>query len=68
MLGLFLMQSLCSSGPRVGVAEEACWTDVYEALVDFAEHHQAYLSSSVFQTCPLQISSMDVTMSGDLSV
>ena len=25
MLGLFLVQSLCFSGPRICVAEEACW-------------------------------------------
>ena len=52
MLGLFLAQLLCSSGPRVGVAEETCW---FDAFVDFAEHPQADLSSSMFKTCPLQI-------------
>ena len=25
VLCLFLVQSVCSSGPRVSVAEEACW-------------------------------------------
>ena len=54
MLGLFLVQSLCSSGPRAGVAKEACWADVYKVVVDFVEHPQADLFSSVFKTYPLQ--------------
>ena len=41
MLGLFLVQSLCSSGPRVRVVEEARWVYVYKAVVDFVEHLQA---------------------------
>ena len=55
MLGLCLVKSLCSSGPRVGVAEETCWVDVYKAVVDFVEHPQADLSSLKFKTCPIQI-------------
>ena len=36
------------------MAEETCWADVYKAvIVDFVEHPQADLSSSVFKTCPL---------------
>ena len=50
LLGLFLVQSLCSPGPRVGVAEETCWVDVCKAHVDFVEHPQVDLSSSVFKT------------------
>ena len=44
------MQALCSSGPWVRVVEETCW-------VDFVEHPQADLPSSLFQTksCPFQI-------------
>ena len=48
VLGLFLVQSLCSSSPRVGVAEETCWVGVYKAVVEFVEHPSADLSSSVF--------------------
>ena len=55
VLGLFLVQSWCSPGPRVGVAEETCWVDVYMAVVDFVEHPQVDLLSSVFKTCPLQV-------------
>ena len=29
--------------------------DVYKAIVDFVEHAQADLLSSVFKTCPLQV-------------
>ena len=50
VLGLFLVLSLCSPGPRVGVAEETCWVDVCKAHVDFVEHPQVDLSSSVFKT------------------
>ena len=37
VLGLFLVQSLCSSGPtpRIRVAEDTCWVYVYKAIVDF---------------------------------
>ena len=49
VLGLFLVQSLCSPGPRVEVEEETCRVDVHKALVDFVEHPQADLSSSVFK-------------------
>ena len=55
MLGLFLVQSLCFPGPRVGVAEEACWVVVHKAVVDFVEHLQADLSSLVFKTCSLEV-------------
>ena len=55
ILGLFLVQSLCSLNPRVGVVEETCWVDVHKAVVDFEEHPQADLSSSVFKTLPLQV-------------
>ena len=50
VLGLFPVQSLCSPGPRVGVLEETFWVDVYEAIVDFVEHPQADMSSSMFKT------------------
>ena len=49
VLDLFLMKALCSSDPRVSVVEETCWV---EAFVDYVEHPQADLSSSMFQTCP----------------
>ena len=55
VLDLFLMQVLCSSGPWVRVVENTCWVDVYEAFLDFVEHPQTDLSSSMFQTCPFQI-------------
>ena len=55
LLGLFLVQSLCSPGPRVGVLEETCWVDDYKAVVDFAKHPQPDLLSSVFKTSPLQV-------------
>ena len=55
VLDLSLRQALCSSGPRVRVVEETCWVDVYKAFVDFVEHPQADLSSSMFQTGPFQI-------------
>ena len=55
VLGLFPVQSLCSAGSRVGMAEETCWVDVHKAVVDFEEHPQADLSSSVFKTLPLQV-------------
>ena len=56
VLDLFLVQSLCSPGPKVGVAIETCWVDVCKVVViDFVEHPQADLSSSVFKTCPLQV-------------
>ena len=42
------MQMLCSSGPRVRVAIETCWVDVYKAVVDFVEHPQADLVSLMF--------------------
>ena len=38
VLGLFLVQSFCSSGPRVRVVEEAFWVYVYKVIVDFVEH------------------------------
>ena len=38
VLGLFLVLSLCSSGPRGRVLEEAVWFYVYKASVDFVEH------------------------------
>ena len=38
VLCLFLVQSLCSSGPRVRVVEEAFCVYVYKAIVDFVEH------------------------------
>ena len=41
-VGLSLVQSLCSSGPRVRIAEEAaCWGYVHKAVVDVVEHPQA---------------------------
>ena len=45
MLGVFLVQFLCSSGPSVRVVEEACWLYVpipvsYKAVADFVEHLQ----------------------------
>ena len=52
VLDLFLMQALCSSSPSVSMVEDIFWVDVYEAFVDFVEHPQADLSSSMFQTCP----------------
>ena len=52
---LFLVQSLCSSGRRVTVGEEACWVYVYKAVVDFVEHLQGDLSSSLLKTSPFQI-------------
>ena len=41
VLGLFLVQSLCSSGPRVKVVEEACLVYVNKATADFVGHPQA---------------------------
>ena len=38
VLGLFLVLSLCSSGPRGRVLEEAVWFYVYKASVYFVEH------------------------------
>ena len=38
VLCLFLVQSLCSSGPWVRVVEEACWVCVHKAVVDFVKH------------------------------
>ena len=55
VLGLFLVQSLCSTGSRAGVAKEACWAGVYKVVVDFVEHSQADLLSSVVKNCPLRI-------------
>ena len=49
VLCLFLVQALCSSGPRVRVLEEACWVNVHKATVDFVEHPQASLSSLLFK-------------------
>ena len=49
------MQALCSPGPWVRVVEETRWVDVCKAFVDFVEHPQADLSSSMFQTCPFKI-------------
>ena len=43
VLGLFLVQFLCSSGPRVRVVEETCWVYVYKAVVNLVEHPQASL-------------------------
>ena len=40
VLGLFLVQSLCSSGPRVRVVEEACLVYVNKATADFVGHPQ----------------------------
>ena len=47
VLDLFLMQALCSSSPSVSVVDEICWVDVFEAFVDFVEHPQADLLSSI---------------------
>ena len=55
VLGLFLVQSLCSSGPRGRVLEKAVWVYVHKASVDFVEHPQAELSSLLFKASPLQI-------------
>ena len=55
VLGLFLVQSLSSRGPRVGMTKETCWVDVHKAVVDFVEHLQADLSSLVFKTCSLEV-------------
>ena len=55
VLGLFLVQLLCSPGPGVGVSEETFWVDVYKAVIDFVEHPQPDLLSSVFKTCLLQV-------------
>ena len=68
VLGLFLVQSLCFPGVRV--AEETCYADVYEAVVNF------FLLSIPRRICLLRcsglvrfrFSSMDVTVPGDLSV
>ena len=42
VLGVFLVQFLCSSGPGVRMFEEACWLYVhvciYKAVGDFVEH------------------------------
>jgi len=45
VLGLFLVQSLCSSGPRVRVVEEACWVYVYKAVVGFCRASPDELST-----------------------
>ena len=55
VLSLVLVQSLCYSGPRVSVAEETCWIDVYKAIDDTVVHPKVDLSSSVFKICPLNI-------------
>ena len=52
VLDLFLMQALCSSCPSVSMVEDIFWVDVYEDFVDFVEHPQVDMSSSMFQTCP----------------
>ena len=57
---LFLVQSLCSSGRRVTVGEEACWVYVYKAVVDFVEHPQAVLLSSFFRLVRFNFLGMDV--------
>ena len=38
------------------------------AVVDFVEHPRADLLSSVFRTCPLKSSSIDVTVPQSLAV
>ena len=55
VLYLFLVQSLCTSGPRVRVMEEACRVYVCKAIVDFVEHPRVRLLSSLFKALPLQI-------------
>ena len=50
VLGLFLVQLLWPPDLRVGVSEETFWVDVYKAVVDFVEHPQADMSSSMFKT------------------
>ena len=38
VLCLFLVQALCSSGPRVRVAEETFCVYVHKDVVNFVEH------------------------------
>jgi len=51
----FLVQSLCTSGPKVRVIEEAFRVYVCKAIVDFVEHPRVRLLSSLFKALPLQI-------------
>ena len=37
LLGLCLVQSLCSSGARVRVAEKVCWVYVHKATFGFGD-------------------------------
>ena len=53
VLCLFLMQSLCSSGPRVSEVEEDYWVYVYKAIVEFVELPQTNLSFLLLKTWPL---------------
>ena len=55
MLHVFLVQPLCSSGPWVILVDEAGWVYIYKAVVDFVEHLQGDLSSSLLKTSPFQI-------------
>ena len=48
VLDLSLMQALCSSSLRVRVVEETCWVGVCKAFVDFVEHPQTDMLSSMF--------------------
>ena len=55
VLDLSLVQALCPSGPWVRVVKETCWVEACKAIIDFVEHFQADLLSSMFQTCPFQV-------------
>ena len=50
VLCLFLMQSLCTSGPRVNEVEEDCWVYIYNVIVEFVELPQASLSFLLLKT------------------
>ena len=47
---LFLMQSLCCSGPRVNEVEEDCRVYVYKAIVEFVELPQTHLTFLLLKT------------------
>ena len=61
MLGLFLVQSLSSFGPRVRVVDEAFWVYVQKAVFGFGEHPQVGPSSLLFKTLKFRFWSMVVT-------
>ena len=66
LLGLFLMQSLCSSGSRVRVVEETRRVDVYKAVVASVGHPPVDLWSSVSRLCGLSFLRSAILHSGKL--